>query len=52
MNEKIAPAVDRAMRMYKGRIYVKASVKNGDMILKNLYFDGVEASEYVKKEVK
>jgi len=52
MNEKIAPAVDRAMRAYNGKIYVKASVKNGDMILKNLYFDGVEASEYVKKEVK
>jgi len=52
MNEKIAPAVDRAMRAYKGKIYVKASMKNGDMILKGLYFDGVEASEYVKKEVK
>lgn len=52
MNEKIAPKVDRVMWTYRGKIYVKASVKNGDMILKNLYFDGVEASEYVKKEVK
>jgi len=52
MNEKIAPKVDRVMRAYRGKIYVKASVKNGDMILKGLYFDGVEASEYVKKEVK
>jgi len=52
MNEKIAPKVDRVMWTYREKMYVKASVKNGDMILKNLYFDGVEASEYVKREVK
>lgn len=49
MNEKIAPLVDKAFRGYKGQVYLQVAIKDGQATPKKLFFDGVEASEYVKK---
>ena len=48
MNEKIAPLVDKAFRGYKGQAYLQVAVKDGQATPKKLFFDGVEAEEYVK----
>lgn len=49
MNEKIAPLVDRAMMNFKGTITLTVYIGEGGVTMNKLYFDGVEASEFVKK---
>ena len=52
MNEKTAPLVDRAMINFKGIITLTVFAGEGGVTMNKLYFDGVEASEYVKKSMK
>ncbi len=50
MNEKTAPLVDRAFATYDGTVYLSVAVKDGRATVRNLYFDSVEASEFVREK--
>jgi uncharacterized membrane-anchored protein len=47
-NEKTAPEIDRAFWSYKGRIYVTVFIRDGEANIGKLYFDGIEAEQYIK----
>jgi uncharacterized membrane-anchored protein len=48
-NEKIAPEIDKVFWSFRGIVYVTVFIKDGTANIGKLYFDGVEAEQYVKK---